>query len=143
MPNLLSSCACLQGDMHHFACHSLPTVLVQSAPSWSGLNLRAVLHSAGCKTDSWLWWPFQFPLTLRLCSAARLLRSAAAFSADKVEAALQERARLDYTAAVVRDTVQTTKTTAQRLRFALATSGLARGVLYSAQYFRRPRRGAR
>ena len=55
--------------------------------------------------------------------------------ADKVEAVLQERARLDYTAAVVRETMQTTKSTAQRLRFAVAASGLARGVMYSAQHF--------
>jgi hypothetical protein len=61
--------------------------------------------------------------------------------ADKVEAVLQERARLDYTAAVVRDTVKTTKTAAQRLRLALAASGLARGVATSTRYLRQSRGG--
>ena len=58
-------------------------------------------------------------------------------AADKVEAALQERARLDYTATVVREAVQTTKSAAQRLRFALAAAGLARRVSHSARYLRR------
>jgi hypothetical protein len=52
-------------------------------------------------------------------------------TADKIEAALQERARLDYTASVVRETMQSTKIVVQRLRFALAASGLARGVARS------------
>lgn len=52
-------------------------------------------------------------------------------AADKVEAALQERARLDNTAFVVRETVQSTKLVVQRLRIALAASGLARGVARS------------
>ena len=56
-----------------------------------------------------------------------------------MEVALQERARLDYTATVVYQTFQTTKTAVQRLRFALVASGLARGVANSARYLRRPR----
>ncbi|KAL4450172.1 hypothetical protein ABPG77_010841 [Micractinium sp. CCAP 211/92] len=52
---------------------------------------------------------------------------------DRVESALQERARLEYT----REVLANTKSAAQRLRFALAASGLANGVLQSARHFRR------
>lgn len=48
--------------------------------------------------------------------------------ADKVEAALQERARLAYTATVVREAAHSTRTVLQRLRLALAAGGVARGV---------------
>lgn len=51
-----------------------------------------------------------------------------------METALQERARLEYT----REVLANTKSAAQRLRFALAASGLARGVLQSARHLRRP-----
>lgn len=54
-------------------------------------------------------------------------------AADRVESALQERARLEYT----REVLANTKSAAQRLRFALAASGLANGVLQSARHFRR------
>ncbi|KAL4452497.1 hypothetical protein ABPG75_008159 [Micractinium tetrahymenae] len=53
---------------------------------------------------------------------------------DRVESALQERARLEYT----REVLASTKSAAQRLRFALAASGLARGVAQSGRYLRRP-----
>lgn len=65
--------------------------------------------------------------------------------ADKVEAALQERARLDYTATVVRDAAVSTRTVLQRLRLALAAGGVARGVargLAGVRSMRRPERGA-
>lgn len=48
--------------------------------------------------------------------------------ADKVEAALQERARLQYTAQVVAEAAHSTRTVVQRLRLALAAGGVARGV---------------
>ena len=67
----------------------------------------------------------------------------ACWPADKVESALQERARLGYTAAVTREMLQTTKTTVQRLRFALAATGLASGVANSARYLRRSESGGR
>lgn len=57
--------------------------------------------------------------------------------ADRVELALQERARLDYT----REVLQSTKSAAQRLRFAVAASGLARGLLQSARFLRQEQRG--
>ena len=59
--------------------------------------------------------------------------------ADKVEAALQERARLDYTARVVGEAAASTRTVLQRLRFALAAGGLASRLAGSARYLRRGR----
>ncbi len=55
-----------------------------------------------------------------------------------MESALQERARLTYSAGAVREVVQTTKSAAQRLRFALAATGLASRVAASARYLQRP-----
>jgi hypothetical protein len=65
----------------------------------------------------------------------------ACWPADKVESALQERARLGYTAAVAREMMQTTKSAVQRLRFALAATGLASGVANSARYLGKERGG--
>ena len=58
-----------------------------------------------------------------------------------MESALQERARLGYTAAVAREMMQTTKSAVQRLRFALAATGLASGVANSARYLGKERGG--
>ena len=56
-----------------------------------------------------------------------------------MEAALQERARLDYTARVVGDAAASTRTVVQRLRFALAAGGLAQRLAWSAGRLRRGR----
>lgn len=58
-------------------------------------------------------------------------------AADQLEAALQERAKLDYTSAVVREAAQSTKAAVQRLRFALAAGGLAGRVVRSTRHLRR------
>ena len=62
---------------------------------------------------------------------------------DKVVAAVQERARLDYTARVVGEAAASTRTVVQRLRFALAAGGLAQRLAWSAQRLqgRRPPAG--
>ncbi len=57
--------------------------------------------------------------------------------ADALQTVLEERARLDYTAATIREIASTTKTAAQRLRMGLAALGLARGAAGAVESMRR------
>lgn len=62
-----------------------------------------------------------------------------------MEAALQERAKLGYTATVVREAAHSTRTVVQRLRLALAAGGVAKGVargLAGVRSLRRPGSGS-
>lgn len=63
--------------------------------------------------------------------------------ADALQAALEERAQLDYTAAAITEVARTTKTAAQRLRMGLAALGLARGAAVTVQMVRGVAAGGR